>query len=51
MASTSHEHDVSMEKPSAVPDCERVVISGMSGLFPQSRHVKDFCNILYDKVS
>ncbi|CAH2051824.1 unnamed protein product, partial [Iphiclides podalirius] len=28
---------------------ERVVISGMSGLFPDSRHVQDLADILYNK--
>lgn len=30
---------------------DRVVISGMSGLFPDSRHVKDLEDILYSKVN
>ncbi|KAL0867562.1 hypothetical protein ABMA27_008331 [Loxostege sticticalis] len=30
---------------------ERVVISGMSGLFPQSHHIKDFSDILYNKIN
>lgn len=36
-------------KPSRNPD-ERIVISGISGVFPQSQSVKDFANILYSKV-
>ncbi|PZC83614.1 hypothetical protein B5X24_HaOG207597 [Helicoverpa armigera] len=36
---------------SPVPDGERVVISGMSGLFPSSQHVKDLEDILYNKVN
>ncbi|CAG5047036.1 unnamed protein product [Parnassius apollo] len=31
-------------------DGDRVVISGMSGLFPKSRNVKDLADILYNKV-
>lgn len=38
-----------MEEPPVV-DGERIVISGMSGLFPQASHVKDLEEILYDKV-
>lgn len=49
MVPTSQEYDVRMEK-STVPDDEKIVISGMSGLFPQSRHVQDLCDILYNKV-
>ncbi|XP_049878856.1 fatty acid synthase-like [Pectinophora gossypiella] len=32
-------------------DGERVVISGMSGLFPQSKHVQDLEKILYNKIN
>lgn len=38
-----------MERSSALND-ETIVISGMSGLFPEARHVKDLAEILYDKV-
>ncbi|XP_026333120.1 fatty acid synthase-like [Hyposmocoma kahamanoa] len=34
---------------SSVLDGERIVISGMSGLFPGARHIKDLEEILYDK--
>ena len=37
------------DKSSRNPD-ERIVISGISGVFPQSQSVKDFANILYSKV-
>ncbi|XP_052738836.1 fatty acid synthase [Bicyclus anynana] len=30
---------------------ERVVISGMSGLYPESHNVKDLANILYNKIN
>lgn len=48
MAFTPDQH-IRMEK-SSVLDGERIVISGMSGLFPQARHVKDLAEILYNKV-
>lgn len=32
-------------------DGQRVVISGMSGLYPKSHHVKDLSDSLYNKVS
>nr|XP_049699193.1 fatty acid synthase isoform X6 [Helicoverpa armigera] len=36
---------------SSVSSGERIVISGMSGLYPDSEHVKDFDEILYNKVN
>ncbi|KAJ8711407.1 hypothetical protein PYW07_008649 [Mythimna separata] len=37
--------------PSLDSDGERVVISGMSGLYPSSHHVKDLSDILYNKIN
>lgn len=39
-----------MEESTAADSDERIVITGMAGLYPQSRHVKDFSDILYEKV-
>lgn len=36
--------------PADVVAGERVVISGMSGLYPNSAHVMDLADILYNKV-
>lgn len=35
----------------APPAGHRIVISGMAGLFPNSHHVQDLADILYNKVS
>lgn len=35
---------------SQTQDGESVVISGMSGLYPQSHNVKELAKVLYDKV-
>ncbi|KOB66040.1 Uncharacterized protein OBRU01_21863, partial [Operophtera brumata] len=35
--------------PSGI-SAERVVVSGMSGLYPQSRNIKEFSDLLYNKV-
>lgn len=48
MALTPDQH--SKMEESSVLDGERIVISGMAGLFPQARHVKELAEILYDKV-
>ncbi|KOB75079.1 Uncharacterized protein OBRU01_06038, partial [Operophtera brumata] len=36
--------------PSGI-SAERVVVSGMSGLYPQSRNIKEFSDLLYNKVN
>ncbi|CAK1590493.1 unnamed protein product [Parnassius mnemosyne] len=37
------------EREECLKSGERIVISGMSGLFPDSNHVKDLADILYNK--
>ncbi|CAK1590491.1 unnamed protein product [Parnassius mnemosyne] len=43
LAVTQHEREEYLKSG------ERIVISGMSGLFPDSNHIKDFADILYNK--
>lgn len=51
MAPTPQEH----ERPDlSIPpqdDGHRIVISGMSGLYPQSHNVKELSDLLYNKVN
>lgn len=49
MTPTPQEH-INNEQESSLGG-ERVVISGMSGLYPSARNVKELSNILYNKVS
>ncbi|KAJ8711408.1 hypothetical protein PYW07_008650 [Mythimna separata] len=50
MTPTPQEHATPQEIPTEV-DGERVVISGMSGLYPDSNSIKDLSDILYNKVN
>ncbi|KAJ8711409.1 hypothetical protein PYW07_008651 [Mythimna separata] len=50
MTPTPQEHATSDEVPTAL-DGERIVISGMSGLYPDSHSVKDLSDILYNKIN
>lgn len=50
MAPTPQEHVNNNNHDSSFGG-ERVVISGISGLYPSARNVKDLSTILYDKVS
>lgn len=51
MTPTPQEH-ATQEEISTAPvfDGERIVISGMSGLYPDSHSVSDLSDILYNKV-
>ncbi|KOB69849.1 Uncharacterized protein OBRU01_16253 [Operophtera brumata] len=40
-----------MAPPSCPLDGNQVVISGMSGLYPKSRYVRDLENVLYNKIN
>ena len=52
MTPTPQEHAVPKEIATApVESGERVVITGMSGLYPDSHYIKDLQNILYNKVT
>ncbi|XP_075983866.1 fatty acid synthase-like [Anticarsia gemmatalis] len=52
MAPTPQEHAVTQQEVLApVVDGNRIVISGMSGLYPQSHHVKQLSEMLYNKVN
>lgn len=52
MTPTPHVH-TSHQKIQTTPelDGEKIVISGMSGLYPESRSVMEFSDILYNKVN
>ncbi|KAJ8713070.1 hypothetical protein PYW08_008374 [Mythimna loreyi] len=50
MTPTPQEHVTTEEFPTA-QDGDRIVISGMSGLYPDSHSVKDLSNILYNKIN
>lgn len=53
MAPTPQEHTAYQQAADVAPaaaDRDRVVISGMAGLYPKARYVKDLENILYNKV-
>ncbi|CAD0204515.1 unnamed protein product [Chrysodeixis includens] len=54
MTPTPQEHiSVEAVPAGAAPgaDGEDIVISGMSGLYPSSHHIKDFASILYNKIN
>ncbi|KAJ8713069.1 hypothetical protein PYW08_008373 [Mythimna loreyi] len=50
MTPTPQEHVTAEEIPIA-QDGDRIVISGMSGLYPDSHSVKDLSDILYNKIN
>lgn len=51
MTPTPQEHATAEEIPTTGLEGERIVITGMSGLYPESHSVKDLSEILYNKVS
>ncbi|CAD0204513.1 unnamed protein product [Chrysodeixis includens] len=51
MTPTPQEHVVVEEIAAPSADGEGIVISGMSGLYPSSLHLKDFSDNLYNKVN
>ena len=52
MTPTPQEHATREEAPAAPAlGGDRIVISGMSGLYPDSHSVKELSNMLYNKVN
>ncbi|XP_013141731.1 PREDICTED: fatty acid synthase [Papilio polytes] len=51
MVPTPQELNAAQRVGDGEKSADRVVISGMSGLFPNSYHVKDLAEILYNKVN